>query len=54
MEYIETLWDFTDVFAIELGDTSRAEDFSYLAADTINLVNKKLALHEADAFIESS
>ncbi|NLA83453.1 MAG: hypothetical protein GX854_02740 [Clostridiales bacterium] len=51
MEYIETLWDFTDVFAIELGDTSRAEDFSYLAADTINLVNKKLALHEADAFI---
>jgi hypothetical protein len=48
---IEELWDTVDIFAIELGDTSRAEDFRFEATDDMNKWYKRVAIEEADAFI---
>ncbi len=51
MKTIEELWDTIDVFALELGDTSRAEDFRYEATDEMNQRYKSTAIEEGDAFI---
>ncbi len=51
MKSVEDLWDTVDIFAIELGDTSRAEDFRYEATDDMNQWYKKAAIEESDAFI---
>ena len=53
MESLDELWSTTDVFAIELGDTSRAEDFRYEATDSMNQWYKQAAVEEGDAFIGS-
>jgi hypothetical protein len=51
MQYVDQLWDTTHVFAIQLGDTSRAEDFRYEATDAMNEHYKRTAIEESDAFI---
>mgnify|MGYP003730936325 CR=1 FL=1 len=51
IERTEDLWDKCDVLAIQLGDTSRAEDFRYEASDKMNKAYKRLALEEGDAFL---
>ncbi|HHY83504.1 MAG TPA: hypothetical protein GX505_12640 [Clostridiales bacterium] len=51
LQYIDELWDTADVFAIQLGDTSRAEDFRYEATDLLNESYKRIAIEESDAFI---
>ncbi len=50
-ERVEDLWDKCDVLAIQLGDTSRSEDFRYEASDELNRVYKMLALEESDTFL---
>lgn len=51
MQQVNRLWDSTDVFAIQLGDTSRAEDFRYEATDYMNDHYKKTAIEESDVFL---
>ena len=51
IESIDDLCDSVDVFAVELGDTSRAEDFRYEATDDMNQWYKRVAIEEGDAFI---
>lgn len=51
MQAVDELWGTTDVFAIQLGDTSRAEDFRYEATDSMNEQYKRTAIEESDAFI---
>jgi hypothetical protein len=51
MQAVDEFWSTTDVFAIQLGDTSRAEDFRYEATDSMNEQYKRTALEESDAFI---
>ena len=45
------LWDTSDLIAIQLGDTSRAEDFRYEATDAMNEQYKQTAIEESDVFI---
>jgi hypothetical protein len=45
------LLEQSDVIAIQLGDTSRAEDFRYDAKDEKNIMYKRQAIEEGDAFI---
>lgn len=48
---IHDLWDRADVISVQLGDTSRAEDFRYEATDEMNGYYKKVAIEESDFFI---
>jgi hypothetical protein len=50
---VDKLWNNADVIAIQLGDTSRAEDFRYEAADAMNEWYKQIAIEESDLFIGS-
>lgn len=51
LQSIDELWDSTEVFAVQLGDTSRAEDFRNEATDALNVQYKVKAIEESDAFI---
>jgi hypothetical protein len=51
LEQANKLWSGTDLMAIQLGDTSRAEDFRYEATDAQTEQYKKTAIEEGDAFI---
>ena len=44
-------WDQLEVIGIQLGDTSRAEDFRLEGMDSVNQGHKGRAIEEADAFI---
>ncbi len=48
---VQKIWGDSDVIAIQLGDTSRAEDFRQEATDAMNEQYKKTAIEESDAFI---
>ncbi len=48
---VQEIWSDSDVIAIQLGDTSRAEDFRQEATDAMNERYKKAAIEESDAFI---
>jgi len=51
IQIINQLWNSIDVFAIQLGDTSRAEDFRNQAADDMYEKYKRIAIEESDEFI---
>jgi len=51
IQIVNQLWDSIDVFAIQLGDTSRAEDFRHFAVDEMNEYYKMTAVKESDAFV---
>jgi hypothetical protein len=51
LEQVNKLWNSSDLIAIQLGDTSRAEDFRYEAADARTEQCKRTAIEESDAFI---
>ncbi len=53
MKGVDLYWDEADFIAIQLGDTSRAEDFRYEATDAMNDLYKKQAIEDADGFIGS-
>ena len=49
--WVEEVWNTSDLIAIQLGDTSRAEDFRYETSDEMNEHYKKMAIEESDAFV---
>lgn len=49
--YVNKALTVADIVAVQLGDTSRAEDFRYTATDEMNSFYKELAIKEADSFI---
>lgn len=44
-------WNNVDVIAVQLGDTSRVEDFYYDATDEMLLFHKKRSIEEGDQFL---
>ncbi len=48
---VERYRDKTDLFALELGDTSRAEEFAILAEESIITIHRQKALEEIDLLL---
>jgi len=47
----ERYWDEADLLALELGDTSRAEEFGALTDERVTRTHRKKALEEIDLFL---
>lgn len=48
---VERYWDKADLLAIELGDTSRVEEFSTMAEERVIEIHRRKALEEIDLFL---
>jgi len=51
LQRLYDFWDRCDVIAVQLGDTSRVEDFKYEATDERIEILRQEAIEEGDAFI---